>query len=1745
MQSILNYNISQQIHFSAKSIVYRAIRERDQQPVIIKQLKSDFPTAAELARYHHEFEILNQLTMPGVIRIYEWQPYQKGLVLIIEDFGGESLNAILKQQSFTLPILLSLLIQTADCLGQIHANNLIHKDINPNNIIYNLATGQMKLIDFGLASRLPRENPTLQSPNQLEGTLAYLSPEQTGRMNRTLDYRTDLYSLGVTFYELLTGRLPFISQDPLEIVHSHIAKLPVPVAEINPQIPIILSNVVMKLMAKNAEERYQSAFGLKYDLEQILANLQQLEKLSNFKLAQQDISSKFHLPQKLYGRETEIKTLLTVFDGMTEGNAKMVLVAGYSGIGKSLLVKEIYKSLSRTKGYFVTGKFDQFQRNVPYTAIVSAFSELIQQLLAEDDKSLSAWRNELSQALHPNGQVIIDVIPEVELVIGPQPPVPTLGSIESQNRFTLVFQNFVRVFSQPEHPLVIFFDDLQWVDSATLKLLEVMMLDNAPKTLLLIGAYRDNEVSSSHPLMITLDTFHKENIPLTQIILKPLAYEQINQLIADSLQQTRQSVELLTDLVMRKTGGNPFFVNQFLHTLYEENLLNFVLPTSTNKGGWQWDITQIETLDITDNIVDLMVNKLRKLPMASQKVLRLAACVGNHFDLATLSIIYEKPAMETFQEVVPIITEGFILPTTGLEISGETTTHHSQFRFLHDRVQQAAYSLINDAQKQAVHLKIGRLLLANTTALDEQLFNIVDQLNEGISLISEETERLGLAELNLKAGKKAKESIAYTSSIQYLKTAIQLLPTNFWQTHYELAFTLHWEWTDSEFRSSNFAVAEQLTNELSTQAASTVDKLKLYHLQIELYGIQAEYLRCVEICLDALHLLNIDLPPLSKITADSFLPELEKFKQLLGDRVVDSLFELPEMQDYRAKEILLLVSKLAGIAVIGHPNFYLLLTLIGVNCSLQYGNSSDSAFVYVLLGAIFITHFRDHITGHHLARMGIRLIEEKYPDPQLITKESAFFAWHINHWMADPRTNLDISKRGLLKAMECGDLTFATYNYCVSPPPLFFTGAPLDELIVEADKIIEFCGANKLTFTIAIALTLIMKMVALNLQGKTKDYFSFSYQDQHETVDESQFITDWEFVPMIVGTFYIRKFQSLCLFKEYEKALSHMPVIDRNFDGCGGHLVTFEYHFYRALAILALHSNYHKIKSDYLTPLEASRDFVKKCADQCPSNFLFFQRLLEAETARYQGQDLEAMDLYDQAIAVAKENRFINYEGLANELAAKFYLSKGKTQFAAIYLYEAHYAYQLWGATAKVLQLQTQYSPLLTKQPTGTSSLFHSQITTTFGTLDSNTLGSTQELDLNSIIKASQALSGEIVLHQLLKQMIHIVIENAGAELGYLLFPKQQQWVIEAQGGRRTTAILQSIPIDDNRLVSTAVIYYVARTQQWITLDNATQMGNFTQDPHIIESQVKSLLCLPLKHQGQLTAILYLENNLAAGAFTSKQLKTLNLLSSQLAISIENAQLYANLEQKVVERTHELAEKNERLVQLDQEKNEFLGIAAHDLKNPLSTILGLSEMLAEDIDVLPVQTVINFATNISISARQMFDLIVNLLDVNQIESGKFKISWQAVDLYKLIQQILDSYQTRATAKQIHLHYQAQPCVIQLDFNIARQILDNVISNAIKYSPLEKNVYIRLIETETRVRCEIQDEGPGLSETDRQKLFGKFARLTAQPTKGEHSTGLGLFIVKKLVTTMNGQVWCESELGKGATFIIEFNKMMVH
>jgi serine/threonine protein kinase len=657
MLTLPNYQIGTQIYESANSLIYQGIRKTDDQPIILKVLKEDYPTPDELTRYRQEYDITHFLTeVDGVIKAYALEKYQNTLVIILENFEAQSLKILNEQRTFTLEELLTFAIRATEILEQIHRQNIIHKDINPSNLIWNPKTGLLKIIDFGISTQLSKQHLRLTNPEVLEGTLAYMSPEQTGRMNRALDYRTDFYSLGVTFYELFSGKLPFESTDAMELVHCHIAKTPLPVCEVNLQVPPILSDIIMKLMEKNAEDRYQSAWGIKADLEECKLQLVKSGQIHHFSLAQHDISEQLQIPQKLYGRELEINILLAGFERAAAGKAEIMLVAGYSGVGKSVLVKEIYKSLSEKRSYFISGKFDQFQRNIPYSALVNAFSELAQQLLTENEQKLSVWTKKLLSALGPNGQVIIDVIPEIEWIIGKQPNVPELGPTESQNRFNLVFQNFMRVFCQPEHPLVMFLDDLQWVDSATLQLFDLFLTHQGNISLYLIGAYRDNEVEPMHPLMMTLDKLRENRITINQIMLKPLGFEHINQLMADSLHHDLETVSALTDLVMRKTGGNPFFVNQFLQTLWDENLLRFVHPDDNERGGWHWNLAEIKAINITDNVVDLMISKLKKLPESARQILRLAACIGNRFDLDTLSVIYEKSTTETFQDLMPVLT---------------------------------------------------------------------------------------------------------------------------------------------------------------------------------------------------------------------------------------------------------------------------------------------------------------------------------------------------------------------------------------------------------------------------------------------------------------------------------------------------------------------------------------------------------------------------------------------------------------------------------------------------------------------------------------------------------------------------------------------------------------------------------------------------------------------------------------------------------------------------------------------------------------------------------------------------------------------------------------------------------------------------------------------------------------------------------------------------------------------------------
>ncbi|HEY9614464.1 serine/threonine-protein kinase PknK, partial [Allocoleopsis sp.] len=875
--TIVGYNLIETLYEGATTRVYRASRESEPASVIIKTLKAEYPTLEELTRLRHEYELLQALDIEEIVKPIALESYQNGLALILPDFGGETLKNFITSQKFELSQFLHIAIQLASTLAQLHQNNIIHKDIKPHNILINLKIVKVTIIDFSISSHLSKENQSISNPNLLEGTLPYMSPEQTGRMNRSIDYRTDFYSLGVTFYEMLTGQLPFQATDSLELVHCHIAKTPVSPHIINSEIPEAVSDIVMKLLAKTAEDRYQSALGIKADLEICLKMLQTSGKISRFKVGELDLFSQFLIPQKLYGREQEVSLLMDAFERISnppqpplgrqgKGGVEMMLISGYSGIGKSSLVNEIHKPIVAARGYFISGKFDQFQRNIPYSALINAFQSLVKQLLTESESKLAQWKEKLLVVLATNAQVIIDVVPEVELIIGKQPAAPELAPTEAQNRFNLVFQNFIRVFCSQKHPLVIFLDDLQWADSATLKLLEVIMTDAETGYLLFIGAYRDNEVNRTHPLMITLDSLRSQGVIINNITLAPLALDHIRNLIADTLHSDTIAVKPLAELIIRKTSGNPFFVNQFLKTLYQENLLTFTPPSQDSQAFWQWDISNIEAMGITGNVVELMIRKLRKLPDSTQQVLQLAACVGNTFDLQTLSIIYKRSAVVAYRHLWGAIQEGLILPISGLKIIPEDIidTHlvSSEFKFLHDRVQQAAYALIDESYKQVTHLQIGRLLWQKTAseALLEKIFEIVDHLNLGIELISDESERTEIAKLNLMAGQKAKAAAAHAAATEYLQVGLRLLKEHSWNHQYEQTLALHEEAAEVAFLSGNFDLMQNFIGVVQNRATSLLDKVKVYEVQIQAYVGQSKLLEAINTALQILKLLGVEFP---------------------------------------------------------------------------------------------------------------------------------------------------------------------------------------------------------------------------------------------------------------------------------------------------------------------------------------------------------------------------------------------------------------------------------------------------------------------------------------------------------------------------------------------------------------------------------------------------------------------------------------------------------------------------------------------------------------------------------------------------------------------------------------------------------------------------------------------------------------------------------------------------------------------
>jgi len=1540
MVALAGYKDFTQIHANANSQVYRARRTDDGQPVILKFLNRDYPTPEQIRRYRQEYHLTCQLNSPGIIKAYQLEEWHRSYAIVLEDFGAISLKQWLEEQE-TLPLqeFLCLAIAITESLGQIHNQQIIHKDINPRNIVFNPETQALKIIDFGISTQLSREKPTLKNPNVLEGTLAYISPEQTGRMNRGLDYRSDFYSLGVTFYEMLTGTLPFDSADPLELVHSHIAReTPTdrfegmgnrePGTGNRGNVPVVLVEIVLKLMAKNAEDRYQSAAGLKADLEICRHQFEATGRIAPFPLGQQDISDRFQIPQKLYGREEEIAALLAAFERVAAtGTVELMLVTGYAGIGKSSLVQELYKPITARRGYFIAGKFDQFQRNIPYSAIVNAFSGLIEQLLAESEDELQCWREKLLQALGNNGQIIVDVIPAVELIIGPQPDVPVVGANEAQRRFNFVFGNFIRVFCSSDRPLTLFLDDLQWADLATLQLVERLLGEGQSRYLFLLGAYRDNEVSAGHLLAMTLDQLRQSDGAVHQIALTPLPSDQTARLIGDTLQRDPANIDDLTRLVWEKTAGNPFFLNEFLQALYDEKLLQF----HRQARGWQWDLAAIQARNLTDNVVALMVEKLQKLPPPVQEILSLAACWGAEFDLTLLTWVEQKLPQAIFERLKIALNRGLIFSVS----EPDENLLIQSYKFGHDRIQQAAYTLIPAAQRSERHAAIGRILLERIPEREreDQLFDVVDQLNRGIEQINEADEREQLARLNLQAGRKASESNAYAAAIAYLNTGISLLAADSWQQQYDLTFNLYQAAAQAMYLNVEIESMTALMETMDREAKTPLDRLKLGKLKVDIYNTQGRFAAALTAGLASLAAQGIEFPQPASLA--DFAPAHARVKTLMGDRRPADLARLPALQDPLVREVLTLLENTIAAAYTFDPSLIPLIACKQLELTITYGNAPISSTVYVAYGLVLCGILEEFSLGYDYGQLALtnlaRFNDKQYESTTLMSIHSA-----IDPWTTHLKVNLQPLQRAFRVGLETGSLigaVGANHAYCLF---LYLIGWELAEVEQELERsyaIVATLGQDPILNDYNP-----LRQAILNLRGQSPQ----PHRLAGKVMDESALIADYQNTEHGTGLWVLYAIKAtLCyLFEVFDEALAADLSAQPYIAAAIGHPLIPTWIFYSSLVRLALVGNGERemengergtgngewgigngedgSESQHLDCVRDNQAKLKRWADAAPMNHLHKFYLVAAEYQRVLGEKAKALEFYSLAIAGAKEHEYLQEEALANELAAKFYLDWGGHETAArAYMTEAHYCYTRWGATAKVKQLEERYPQLCrSSTPQTTAASLNNSRTTSNSTSDS-TEGTA--LDLAAVMKSANAVSSEIVLDRLLEKLMRIALEDAGAQKGFLLLPalnEARTLAIEAEGtvDPDTIRVLQSTPIDtldpttQQPRLCTAILNYVTRTQESVVLNDAVNEGQFTHDPYITTVQPQSILCTPLLNQGQLSGILYLENNLTTGAFTEDRIEVLNILSSQAAISIENSRLYRTLEQKVEERTKELSQ---------------------------------------------------------------------------------------------------------------------------------------------------------------------------------------------------------------------------------------------
>jgi predicted ATPase/signal transduction histidine kinase len=1801
MLELRGYTIRDTIYASNASLVYSAVRDSDNTPVILRTC-IDTASASQWARLSSSAEILKSFNHPNIVEIIDVVEHSGHPVLIMPDNHSMNLGEFLAQSEqgrLNIDTFLTIAIQLADALSIIHHGQVIHKDLHPGNILINPETLQVRIIDFGLASLLSREQPALEPPENLEGVMSYISPEQTGRMNRSLDYRSDFYTLGVTFYQLLSGQLPFIAEDAIGLVHAHIAQEQKPLSKLRPDIPQVVSDIIDKMMLKTAELRYQSALGLKKDLDVCRRNVLAGTEIPPFTLGLNDISDRFQVPQVLYGREHEVEALMESFYLAAKGKPQLLAVKGFAGIGKSALVHEVHKPIAAHSGIFISGKFDQFQKNIPYSALKQALSGWIQHALSLKENALENIRERLLRALGENARVLVDFMDIFKVLLGDQPPVPKLGAQEAQNRFHLVIQRFIKVVTR-DRPLVIFIDDLQWADRGTLNLLPKLLdagaeantgigsesgnendssHENESCRLLLLVAYRDNEVDDNHPAIETLNGILGNSTKDATLYLEPLSVGDINQLLVDALHQTTSATNELAVLIEQKTQGNPFFVNEFLKTLYSEKLLNFNLV----RQQWQWSIKDIRSKDITNNVVELMLSKMEQLPEDTQKMLRLAACIGSLFDLQTLCIISEQDMSTTIRALWPALKEGLLLQEGGDWLLGmvESQSSNEEFeqqkylaysepgiqlktrisptaphcRFLHDRMLQAAYHSLSDEAREQAHLDIGRLLLKNSDEeqIGRMLFAVVEQLNQGKRLIVSPDEAIQVAELNLQAAYRAKQASAWDAADRYATIGMELLPENCWQADYNLSYRLHYIRIECDFLTSNHATAQSIAEQLQDKCQTCIEEAELCLLLASQFHINSKY--SIRKGLEGLRLCGLDIPDFEAINSSLIESEFLNLNKLLKQTNPHNI----DFKGNPSQEISIaysLYAQLAGACQMAGESQVLLYIVYKAMYTVLQNEKSENVIVLYTAYSVILAKQGNYEEAYLFAADTLKLIEHhpKCADIPYIYTMLGTFVVHFRQPISEA-VNFQLKAHEL--GYEYGDVFRGVISgFSNAIINLFSQGFPLNQLRTYLQKLHSLIDNRDIKVLAGRYYSRLVDM--LSLKSSNNLLIDDAFDSSELQIIQSSILSP--FIEHLRLNWYFWSDQLEDSFLVAEHCVNKLIPIS-------GFVCSIDHRFMHALLackVLKDKSRTH----DTTATIEISEKELTHLANLCPENFDCKLTLLLAEKSRFEHKDTdEVAPLYEHAISSAAENDFIQYQALANELYAEFWLTKGLTKTARSHMKEAVLLYRQWGCNIKVRNLNARYKDLLLDEQLAertfaeNSFSFSQHATITRNrTITATQVNSQDGLDLLSVMKSAQAISSELAIKNLISKVILAILENSGAQTAALILNTPTGPMIEAsvkvQSDSEVT--VESRTLNDANDLPISLVNYVLRTNTDQLYQEETKSAissantAFLEDPYLQSHQPKSVLCIPVSYREKVLGALYLENTLTHNAFPAQRFDIIKMLLAQAAISFENARLFnevselnANLESKVKKRTKELDKTNRELnsavQQLEianKELETFSYTVSHDLRAPLRTIRGFGEILMEDfLEELDPEAKM-LGNKILGGAEKMGNLIEGLLDLSRMQ--KLELIRGTVSLTAMAEEVVQDLREQYPERNVDVEID-KDLVVNGDQRMMYSVIENLFNNAWKYSSKveEAKITFKKVTQGQEEIYIISDNGAGFDMQYIDKLFGTFQRLHSD--HDFRGTGVGLATVKRVINKHGGRIWADSELGKGANFYFTIGK----